>query len=382
MDPVTMKLVLLLSLTLSTLSTLSCVSLQDVHRDASSRNPLPLLTVAKLRQKRQLQSSTFMSDGGSTLEWVAWNSSLPNDAVSIYNSYVNRIDYVCKHACAAGFYTPSKGPRCHYVTEGKAYSGSQFEILVNKGNFEILEWKDDSYGSVPPNSVRTCPGENVFVGKNRYGLGKVSAPDKAFYLPWEGSEYWYSYYQVLTTDEDISSQKVYDVKYNTDDSSIFHFPPEVLRETDVSNYECRPVLKTDSLSRTYQLEQRWDFTSSVALGVATSISAEVPLICSVGLEFSTEVTLQLSRGSTVQDTVTDSMTVEFTAPPNHACRAKMVRYKYKVNVPFTAQLSRTYDDGQVRTTSIVGTYDSVQVGRVQAVLDRCRALNATECPPS
>ncbi|KAF3695379.1 Natterin-4 [Channa argus] len=377
-----MKLSLLLPLTLSALSS---VSLQGVQSDtrqgnASLRNSLPLLTVAKLRERRQVQSSTFVSDGGSTLEWVTWNNSLPNDAVSIYNAYVDRIDYVCKHTCAAGFYTPSKGPYCHYVTEGKAYSGSPFEILVNKDNFEMLEWKEDSYGSVPPNSIRTCPGENVFVGKNKYGLGKVSAPDKAFYLPWDGSEYWYNYYQVLTNDEDISSQKIYDVKYNTDDSSIFHFPPEVMRETAISNHECRSVLKRDELSKTYQVEQRWDFTSSIALRVETSISAEIPLISSVGIQFSTEVMLQFTRGSTVQDTVTDSMSVEFTAPPNHSCVVKMVRYKYKVNIPFTARLSRTYADGEVRSTSIAGTYDSVQVGEVQAVVDRCQALdNSKAC---
>ncbi|XP_051278396.1 natterin-3-like [Dicentrarchus labrax] len=343
----------------------------------ASRLPLsdrPLLTVAKLRQMRQVKSSSFVSNDGSNLEWVTWNNSLPNDAVSIYNGYVNRIDYVCKYRCEAGFYTPSKGPYCHYSGTKKAYSGSPFEILVNKNNFEILQWKEDSYGSVPQNSVRTCPGENIYVGKNKYGLGKVSTQDKAFYLPWEGSEYWYNYYEVLTINENIISQKIYDVKYNIDESKILKYPPEIIRKTAISNYECRSVVKTDSLSKTYQVEQRWDFTSAIKVGVRTSFEVGIPFF-STNIEISSEVTLEYSKGEIVTEVITDTVSVEITAPPNRSCIVNMERYTYKIDIPFTARLSRTYGNGEIHTTSITGTYDSVQVAEVRAVVDRCAPVD-------
>ncbi|XP_040898618.1 natterin-3-like [Toxotes jaculatrix] len=346
----------------------------------SVQTDLPLLSVAKLRQKRQIPSSPFVSGDGSDLQWVTWNNSLPKYAVSIFNGYADRIDYVCKYRCEAGFYTPSKGPYCHYPNKNKEYDGSPFEILVNRDNFEILEWKEDSYGSVPQNSVRTCSGENIFIGKNKYGLGKVSPQDKAFYLPWEGYEYWYHYYQVLTINKDIISQQIYDVQYNVNESKLFYYPPEVLRQSAISNYECRPVLKIDSLSKTYQVEQSWDVAVSIGAGVKTSITASLPLIVSVGIEFSTEVTLQFSWGNTVAEATTDTVTVELTAPPNHLCVVKTVQYKYKVDIPFTARLSRTYGNGEIHTMSISGTYDCVQVGEVRAVVDRCETLNnSTPC---
>lgn len=125
---------------------------------------LPLLSVRNFRQKRQVQSSSVVPIKGTNLMWVTWNNSLPNHTVSIYNRNMNQYDYICKFKCDAGFYTPSKGRYCSFSSNKKTIKGYQFEILVNKDDFEILEWKADSYGSVPKNSVWTCPGEQIYVG--------------------------------------------------------------------------------------------------------------------------------------------------------------------------------------------------------------------------
>lgn len=238
----------------------------ETTNDRSMPMDQPLVTVDHLVQ------ASFVSGDGSNLEWVTWNNSLPNDAVSIYNDEFHRIDYVCKYKCEAGFYTPSMGSYCHYPNARKVSSGSPFEILVNKNNFEILEWKDGSSGSVPQNSVRTCSKGNIYVGKDKYGLGKVSTKEKHFYLPWKSKVYSYRSYQVLTTDDDIISQQVYDVRYITDESKIFQYPPETMRKTSVSNNECRSVVKTDSLSKTYQVEHKWDISVSVQSGIEMTFS--------------------------------------------------------------------------------------------------------------
>eukprot|EP00064_Thunnus_orientalis_P024288 superscaffoldBa00010197_g24573 len=364
-----MKLSVLFLLALQTPSSANPLDIKNntEHRNVSLMNPhldggpeitangsmprdLPLLRVAELTQEKQVQSSSITADVGTILEWVTWNNSLPNNSISIYNRYVDRIDYVCKYMCNAGFYNPSMGPYCHYPSAKKAYFGSPFEIL------------------------------DTYVGKNKYGLGKVVTQDKAFYLPWKGYEYWYNYYQVLTINQNVISQQIYDVRYNTDESKILKYPPEIMRKTTISNYECHPVVKTDTLSKTYQVEYRWDITSSITFGVKTSIKAGIPLLFSVGIEFSTEETFQFSLENTVTEAITDSVSVGLTAPPNHACMVNMVQYKYKADIPFTARLRRTYSNGEIRTMSIIGTYDSIQIGEVQAVVDRCEPLNSTPCP--
>lgn len=115
------------------------------------------------------------------LEWLNWEGSLPNGAVAIYNSYAQRTDYVCKYYCEAGFYSPGLGPYCCYPYGNCEYYAPKFQILVNKDRFEVLEWLGGSYGSVPQHAVRTCPDVGTYVGRNRYGLGKVVSKFKAFF---------------------------------------------------------------------------------------------------------------------------------------------------------------------------------------------------------
>ncbi|XP_032371798.1 natterin-3, partial [Etheostoma spectabile] len=299
---------------------------------------------------------------------------LPNGAVSIYNGYVRRTDYVCKYGREAGFYNPDKGPHCLYPYGEKELRGSPFEILVNKDNFEIIEWKDGSNGSVPQNAVKTGPDSDVYVGKNKYGLGKVHVKNKAFFLPWEGDEYWYKSYQVLTFNKDVISEDISDVKYKTDGVKVIEYPPETMHKSVLTNNECQSVRQTTTLLKTTQKEQRWDTSFSITLGVKTTITAGIPSLISGGVEVGAETTLQFTKGTTYTESTTHSVSVEANVPPNHSCRVSMVGHKYGADIPYTARLSRTYRNGETRWTSISGTYKSVQMGEVRAVVDRCQPV--------
>ncbi|XP_068558893.1 natterin-3-like [Cebidichthys violaceus] len=395
---VRMKLLVLL---LPALLALSSASLQDIvkkstqHRKASLLNPelegkVPEptgnqvvsgpLTPADLEQQQDLPSSFVFGDNVN-LEWLTWGGSVPNSAVAIYNGYTERTDYVCKYKCEAGFYNPSLGPYCRYPYGDSEYYAPEFEILANKDNFEFLEWKEDSYGSVPQYSVRTCPGVGIYVGKNKYGLGKVVPQFEAFFLPWEGDEYWYKKYQVLTINRDAYSQHITDVKYAIDDVAIFQYPPETMRISGLTNNECQTVMKTVTISKTTEVETTWNIGRATMLGITGSISAKIPFIGSGGIELSGEKTLQFSRGTTVVESLSHSVSVELTVPPNHSCRVRMEGRKIKADIPYTARLSRTYRNGETQWTSISGTYDGVQIGEVRAVVDRCEpVLDTLPCP--
>ncbi|KAG7232426.1 hypothetical protein INR49_008889 [Caranx melampygus] len=113
--------------------------------------------------------------------------------------------------------------------------------------------------------------------------------------------------------------------------------------------------------------------------VGGSITASFPFV-SASLSFSTATTKQFTQGTTISETVTHSVTVEENVPPNHMCSATMVAYKYEARIPFTAVIEYVTKRRQYRT-SISGTYDSIQVGEVRAVVDRCEPIpNATPCP--
>ncbi|XP_018529229.2 natterin-3 [Lates calcarifer] len=324
--------------------------------------------------ENKLSQSTSFTFDQTNLKWETFGDFLPSGAISVYNGYAGRIDYVCKYGCEAGFYNPTMGPKCHYPYLEKEYLGSPFEILVNKDNFEFMEWKEGSYGSVPQNSVQTCSDKDKYVGKNKYGLGKVQVMHEAFFLPWEGKEYWYKTYEVLTFNKDIYSEHISDVKYNTDGVEILEYPPESMSKSAISNHECQSVTKTVTLSEATQVVQKWETSFSITLGVRSSITAQIPLIGSTGIEFSAETTVQFTKGTTHIESTTHSVSVEQVVPPNHSCSISMVAYKYKAVIPYTARLSRTYSNQETTWTSISGTYDSVQIREVRAVVDRCESI--------
>ncbi|CAJ1069691.1 natterin-4-like, partial [Xyrichtys novacula] len=234
-------------------------------------------------QRRQVQTASIQPIEGSILEWLPWNNSLPNGVVSVYNEDAGRTEYVCKYKCFTGHYNPNnKSP--------KKYAGAEFAILVNRDNFETLEWKDGSYGLAPNNSVRACSGEDVYVGRNEHGLGRVDIQKKLLIVSKRGSQYLCKKYQVLTVNDKIISQQIDSVRYITDESKIFNFPPEIIHKTTTSNYECHPVEKKNALFKSYQVTQWWDTDVSANIAFKTFI---VPLITSFGVE----LFFQYSKGN-------------------------------------------------------------------------------------
>uniref|UniRef100_A0A3B5LX02 Natterin-3 n=1 Tax=Xiphophorus couchianus TaxID=32473 RepID=A0A3B5LX02_9TELE len=305
-------------------------------------------------------------DETGKLRWEKWQGSPPNGAISIYNSYADRIDYICKVGCHSGFYNPSKGSYCHYPKKKEEHRSSSFQILVNEDNFQILEWKEGSYGSVPQNAIRTCSSEEMYVGKNKYGLGKVDQQDQCFYLPWEGSEHWYRYYEVLThmkAEEDLIS----DVKYHIKTAQIFKDPPKTLQSSTTINHALGPVTKTVSLTKTTTDVRWWDISSSITAGVKTSITTGIPFIVDGKIEINAETTHTFSGGNTWTEQISHSVSLH--------CKVKMVGYQYKMDIPFTAVLKRTYEDGETRSVTISGNYHGVQVGDIEAEVEKCKPLS-------
>uniref|UniRef100_A0A672Z0R7 Uncharacterized protein n=1 Tax=Sphaeramia orbicularis TaxID=375764 RepID=A0A672Z0R7_9TELE len=280
-----------------------------------------------------MASDKFQFDHTS-LQWQSWTGSIPNGAVSIYNEEYKRTEYVAKCGLQPGFYSPSLDRYCHYPCGCEERRAGSFEILVNKDNFEFLEWKPDSYGKVPENAVKTLEGHDTYVARGKYGLGKVHASHKVFYYPWNGKEYKSSHYEVLTFRRDTIKEEIVDVKYKTNGVQIM----KILRRSSQSQ--------------------------NPAHGAQTLISALVPKEESFGF----------NEGRTRTESISRSVKVEHEVPPRHSCTVKMEARMFSADIPFTAQLRRTYRNGKTATTTITGTYKGVQVGEVLAVVDPCVPL--------
>ncbi|XP_074525738.1 natterin-3-like [Halichoeres trimaculatus] len=316
----------------------------------------------------------------TNLKWVTWDGSLPNGAVAIFNGYTERNDYVCKVNCEAGFYTPSKGDFCQYPYADKEYRSSKFELLVNVDHFEFLQWVEESYGSVPQYAIKTCPNSDIYVGKNKYGLGKVVSQHEAFFLPYEGEEYWYKSYQVLAINRESYSQHISHVEYAIDQMELFHYPPEALKLAKVTNLECSTVEKTVTLEKSSSMEKSWDIGRETRNGSVSTMKAKVPILGPGTVDFTKEQTVTFSEGTTMVETMSHAVSVQLQVPPNHSCSVRMDGRKMTADIPFTGRLSRTNYNGETHWTYITGTYDGVNVGEINAVVERCQPVpDAVPC---
>ncbi|NXG02495.1 NATT3 protein, partial [Sakesphorus luctuosus] len=126
-------------------------------------------------------------------------------------------EFVCstsEYGCNSGSYDPIRGPFCFFPYNGWEHKTSNFNILVNAGGFEALDWVDDSFGTIPENAVESCPLVDTFVGRSRDGLGKVTKEHRALFIALEGEEVWYKWYQVLVVKTGPSDISIMDVAYN------------------------------------------------------------------------------------------------------------------------------------------------------------------------
>ncbi|XP_052317328.1 natterin-3-like [Oncorhynchus keta] len=353
--------------------------LEDVVPELDIHSPSTLTETSDLEP--QFPTSLFMYGENANLKWVQWEGSLPNGAVGIYNGYTERHDYICKVNCEAGFYTASKGSFCQYPYAEEEHSSSKFEVLVNVDNFEFVEWIEEEYGAVPQHAVKTCQGVEIYVGKNKYGLGKVVTQHKAFFLPWEGDEYWYKRYQVLAINRDTYSQHISHVEYAIDQIELFNHPPEAMQFVRVTNLECSSVEKKVLLEKTSSVEKTWDIGRE-SRNSSTTMTAKVPIISPGTVDFTKEQTVSFSEGTTMMESISHSISVVLLVPPNHSCAVQMEGRKMTADIPFTGRLSRTYHNGDTHWTTITGTYDGVKVGEINAVVERCQPVpDAIPCYP-
>ncbi|XP_054629587.1 natterin-3-like [Dunckerocampus dactyliophorus] len=355
-------------------------ALKDIVPDPSVHSPNQAYVVTPDIAKA-MASSPSAEFNGTNLVWQQWTGSVPAYTVSIYNGYMSRWDYVCKYRCASGYYNPDVGAYCIFPYGGKALQEADFYLLVNKDNFEILEWKEGAFGSVAWNAVKTCEEEDVYVGKNEYGLGKVVVSHRVFYLPYNGWEYHYEKpYQFLVIHEDVESELLTNVKYHTKGIPVVAHPPESLKNDSVSNSACDEAMLSDTLTKSTKMEHKWENNYSLSLAGSTSITTKIPFITSAGIQFSMEATVMFTTGTTYSETTSHTIKVQTPVPAGHSCIIHMMGKKYGADIPYTAELKRTYNNGETKWTTITGTYKSIQISEVQAVVGRCEPLpNVKPC---
>ncbi|XP_070584233.1 natterin-3-like [Erythrolamprus reginae] len=317
---------------------------------------------------------------GTTMRWAWFSGYIPSGAVSYWNSHAGRNEYPCMVSdCSAGYYSSSRGSYCYYPYGDKEYSSSSFQILVNDYSFETLIWQPGSYGNVPSNSINTCNGERVYVGRNYLGLGKVVSKHEAFFVCENGREKWFKDYEVLTIKKNYQSQRISNVNYNLEQGS-FSEGSLALASSKLTNKDCRAVKKSTTLTGTVTSENSWDIGMSIAQTLTFGMTVGILGFVEGSWQISLQKTFDWKKGYTYSKSFTYSETVEVEIPPNHSCQLVMNGKIMRGQVPFTATATRYYYDGTQRSASIQGvSYNAVGLeGETQ--VERCTPIpDAVPC---
>ncbi|KAL2084122.1 hypothetical protein ACEWY4_019640 [Coilia grayii] len=343
---------------------------RELHRLVFQRVEKP--TIPDYSNFRILVENIDLGDSQTSLQWVTFRD--PSHLQMAYKTEVDGEEhYVCRptNLCLLGFFDPLEGYVCIYSLAKQVRTAKDFQVLVNKGNFELLEWIANSYGKVPKYSINSCTSN--FVGKNRYGLGNVDTVAKAFYLPWisDKTEYWYSYYEVLTVVHEPYDQHLSEVSYFSEKVNITKHPPHTLKRSRVTNNHDKEVTQSVSLKETTETTSAWETGISTTLSLSTTISTGIPNIGKASVSVGLQTSFSLSTRNSKSQREDHSLSLEVKVPPGCYCEVRMEGTKTEAAIPFSAHITKTYKNGKTHHASITGVYRGVQVGEINAVVDRC-----------
>lgn len=323
----------------------------------------------------------FTAGETTNLRWITADKAkqIPLDAFSIFNNYTSRKEYVCrpKNVCALGFMTETKGFYCYYSLQGHQLLTNNFQFLQNRKNFELLEWKADRNGSVPKYSIKNC--QHNFVGRNKYGLGNVHSEMQVFFLPWEGKEYWYEEYEVLTVNRDPYHLRVFKISYDTKKSNVSTFPSEQLMETKcVPNKNDTEIVTEVFMQTRHEKVSIWEPSLIMPLMLSTNFSVKVPEI-TLGRGDGSRVRSNMSSfsGYKYRENVSLTLHQSIVIQPHQCCAVKMLGKNTLVTMPFWAQVTKVYLNGMTHNAAIVGRYKSVEMAGTSGELGTCTLINKT-----
>ncbi|XP_037244423.1 natterin-3-like isoform X1 [Falco rusticolus] len=312
-------------------------------------------------------------DPPSYLKWVPFEGHLPADAVSNWNAYANRTEYVCstqRWGCNTGAYVPQRGPLCFFPYGEWEWSTHDFKVLVNVGGFEALDWVADSFGSVPKNAVEGCPSVDVFVGRNQYGLGKVSKDQRALFVMVDGEEVWYKWYQVLVVKKGPADVTISDVRYNMS-QAVENREDITVMKTTVRNEGCQGMRKTITMEEVTEREHNWQMDHRVLATIHGVLRTALLAFNGMGWGVTNVTDIPWVGGASAGEYVVRTHTVEEELRPRMACAVALEGHRVDVRVPFAAQLIRQFTDGQRHRVGVTGWAHSRAVVGVRPKVTGC-----------
>ncbi|XP_053825141.1 natterin-3-like [Vidua macroura] len=318
----------------------------------------------------------------SWLRWAPFRGRIPADAVSSRSGRSGRLEFVCSTAargCNLGAFDPARGAFCSFAWAERELRSADFQLLLNPGGFEALDWVDASFGSAPEGAVEGCPLGDLFVGRSPDGLGKASREQEALFVAVDGEEVWYKWYQVLVVRQGAAGVAIADVSYNGS-AALESAQDAELAEVLARNDGCEAAERSVTLEEATEVEHGWS-AELPALAAARGVLRAAPLLPAErgGWRRGNVTAVPWAGGASVAEFAWRSHEVRREIPARSECSVVLRGLRREIRVPFSARLTREFRSGPPHRAVIAGWARSRAVTDVRAGLERCRPL--AELPP-
>ncbi|XP_047960929.1 uncharacterized protein LOC125205823 [Salvia hispanica] len=181
----------------------------------------------------------------------------------------------------------------------------------------------------------------------------------------------------VQVEELVTSRKIYDVRYRMEDARIFGETPYLGGTTSVINES--DEAGSIAVTMTYRDEKSRSFSrsTSVAAGVTTSITAEVPGIAGASVSIMTQISAGIEWSETTSQTVEGSATGTVPVPARSLAVVHYVGTMGTCDVPFSyRQEDRSSTSGEISITDqIDGVFTGVNAYNFQFIVERYQPLD-------
>lgn len=164
------------------------------------------------------------------------------------------------------------------------------------------------------------------------------------------------------------SYELVNVQYDLNGMIVQNGKPTALSETILVNKDPNnPQVTQTTVSIKHSETETMETTESLQTGLTVTVSAKVTIekVFEVGTEVSTSITKgwEYTAGSSTTTERTFSVTPTIIVPAASSTSAIISGSVVKIDIPYTADLVKTFEDGTTFSSPTSGVYSDVETGR-------------------
>uniref|UniRef100_A0A8C7Y9U3 Uncharacterized protein n=1 Tax=Oryzias sinensis TaxID=183150 RepID=A0A8C7Y9U3_9TELE len=271
--------------------------------------------------------------------WEKFEGQVPKDAVRIKKNVEMLVCRNMEKKCVLGIL---KGSKCEYEEgeEGKLDHPDSFEVLVNKDDFESLEWKREAKSLPAVKSAKRKQLEKIFSiqktkTKDMKKLESKTGRSKVLTVSYENV----MEHEISDYVEEEKKTKEIEISKKKDKKEFIN------REKDEVPKTITSTIKTKS-------EERWDLTYSITTGEKLMFKGG-PKSFKAGLESSLHFTATKHKENSFVEEEGLEASINAKVPPKSKCTFDLVIRKIRVEIPFNATLIHRFNRGEPKRKLIM-----------------------------